>query len=298
MYYNGYKDISVAEICFDGGRAKGLSALLVRNGAMECVIVKDHALDIAQASYGGTGVSFISRNGLSAQKNDFAKNFEGGLLYTCGLDNISNCVSEVYTHGTLHTTPAENVYYEVKDSNVYVFGDVMSTGLFCDSLVLHRTLCITPNGVEVCDRIENTRALPSDYCLLYHCNFGAPFLEKGGEVKIDYLTREGLTPLARANDGTAGEITEPIAGAEEVVYYHTVKDGCAEYVNRRVGLGVKLTYNEQKLPVLLEWKSMAEDDYALGLEPATTRFDRFQKTPIGAKEAHTYTLNINFEQLK
>lgn len=298
MYYNGYEDISVSEVSFDSGRAKGLSALFVRNGAMECVIVKDHALDIAHAAFGGTGVSFISRNGLSAQKNDFAKSFEGGLLYTCGLDNISNCVPGLYTHGTLHDTPAENVCYEVKDGNVYVFGDVATTGLFCDSLILRRALCVTPSGVTVTDRIENTRAVPADYCLLYHCNFGAPFLEKGGEVKVNYLTREGLTPLARANEKTAGEITEPIAGAEEVVYYHTVKDGCAEYVNRRMGLGVRLTYDAQKLPVLLEWKSMAEDDYALGLEPATTRFDRFQKTPIGAKEAHTYTLNMNFERLK
>ena len=220
------------------------------------------------------------------------------MLYTCGLDNVSNCVSGVYTHGTLHGTPAENVCYEVKDGNVYVFGDVATTGLFCDSLILHRMLCITPNGVAVNDCIENTRALPADYCLLYHCNFGAPFLEKGGEVKIDYLTREGLTALASANESAAGEISAPIAGADEVVYYHTVEKGCAEYINRHIGLGVKLTYDAQMLPVLLEWKSMAEDDYALGLEPATTRFDTFQKTEIKAKDTHTYTLNINFEDLK
>lgn len=38
MYFNGYQDIGVFEICYDAGRARGLSALLVRNGAMECVI--------------------------------------------------------------------------------------------------------------------------------------------------------------------------------------------------------------------------------------------------------------------
>lgn len=297
MYHNGYNDISVFEISFDEGRAKGLSAYLVRNGQMECVIVKDHALDIAHAAFSGTGVAFISRNGLSSQKNEFAKSFEGGLLYTCGYDSISNCVEGVYTHGTLHGTPAENVRYDVKDGNVYVSGDVATTGLFCDSLVLHREICVTRNGVTVNDRIENTRGVDSSYCLLYHCNFGAPFLAKGGEVKFDYLTREGLTELARANETTASLITEPISNAEEVVYYHTVKTPCARYENKSLGLAVNVTYDKGKLPVLLEWKSMAEDDYALGLEPATTRFDTFKKTPISARETHNYTLNILFEKI-
>ena len=296
MYYKGYSDISVLEIAFNEGRAKGLSAYLVRNGQMECVIVKDHALDIAQASYAGTGVSFISRNGLNFHKNDFAKSFEGGLLYTCGYDSISNCVEGVYTHGTLHGTAAENVRYEVKDGKVYVRGDVATTGLFCDSLVLHREICVSKEGVVVNDSIENTRGVDASYCLLYHCNFGAPFLAKGGEVKIDYLTREGLTPLACENESTAAQITEPIPNAEEVVYYHTVKTPCARYENKALGLAVNITYDAEKLPVLLEWKSMAEDDYALGLEPATTRFDTFEKTSIAAHETHTYSLNIAFEK--
>lgn len=298
MYHNGYEDISVLEITFDTGRAKGLSALCVRNGSMECVIVKDHALDIAQAAFCGTGVSFISRNGLSFHKNEFAKSFEGGLLYTCGYDSVSNCVEGVYTHGTLHVTPAENVRYDVKDGNVYVSGDVATTGLFCDSLVLHREICVSKKGVLVTDSIENTRGVDAEYCLLYHCNFGAPFLSKGGEVKIDYLTREGLTPLAIQNESTASQITEPVSNAEEVVYYHTVKTPCARYENKELGLAVNITYDAKKLPVLLEWKSMAEDDYALGLEPATTRFDTFKMTPIAAHKTHIYNLNINFEKTK
>ncbi|MBQ3014796.1 MAG: DUF4432 family protein [Clostridia bacterium] len=297
MFYNGFNDISVFEFCFDVGKARGLAAIFVHNGPMECVVVKDHALDVAHAFYGGVGVAFVGRNGLSKQKDIFLKSFEGGLLYTCGLDNVSNCVSDVYTHGTLHVTPAENVHYDVRDGNVYVYGDVATTGLFGDSLILHRELCITRNGIVVNDRIENARAIPASYCLLYHCNFGAPFLEKNGKVKIDHISRDGVTELARTNATIAGDITEPIPGAEEMVYYHTVKKGCAEYINNRIGLGVRLTYDSRKLPVLLEWKSMAEDDYALGLEPSTTRFDNFQKTPINGKATHTYGLNIQFNRI-
>ena len=176
------------------------------------------------------------------------------MLYTCGLDSISNCVPGVYTHGTLHGTPAESVCYEVVEEGVLVRGEISVTGLFCDALTLHREICVQRDGITVRDRIENLRGVPADYCLLYHCNFGAPFLEKGGEVKIDYLTREGLTALARENEAVAGSISEPIPGAEEHMYYHTVATGRAEYVNPRLGLGVKGTYDAEKLPLLLRWK--------------------------------------------
>ena len=103
--------------------------------------------------------------------------------------------------------------------------------------------------------------------------------------------------MARTHEETSLNITDPIPGAEEVVYYHTVHEGKAEYVNPALGIGVQVLYDATKLPVILEWKSMAEDDYALGLEPSTTRFDCFRKTPIGGHETHTYTLQINFEHI-
>ncbi len=297
MYFDGYKDISVFDITFDSGKARGLSALLVRNGAFECVVVKDHALDIAHASFGGVGVAFVSRNGLSAKKDSFPKSFEGGLLYTCGLDSISNCAEGVYTHGTLHGTAAERVSYRVEDGKVYIRGDIPCTGLFIDGLTLHREICVCPDGVTVNDSLENVRGVPSDYCLLYHCNFGAPFLAEGGEVKIDYLTREGLTALAREKENEAGAITVPTPAQEENVYYHTVREGRAEYINRALGIAAAVTYDTARLPVLLEWKSMAQDDYALGLEPATTRFDTFKKTVIAPRDTHEYKVNIRFKAI-
>jgi hypothetical protein len=297
MYFNGYKDISVFDIVFDSGRAKGLSAYAIRNGAFECVIVKDHALDIAHASFMGTGVSFVSRNGLSRTRDTFPKSFDGGLLYTCGLDSISNCVEGIYTHGTLHWTAAERASYKIEDGCVTVFGDIPCTGLFCDSLVIHREIRVRCDGVSVTDKIENTRGVDAEYCMLYHCNLGAPLLAEGGEVKIDHITREGLTPLARENEYKATRITAPTPAEEENVYYHTVNEGRAEYINRALGIAAAVTYDADKLPVLLEWKSMAEDDYALGLEPATTRFDTFRMTPIGARETHEYNVNINFKKI-
>jgi len=116
-------------------------------------------------------------------------------------------------------------------------------------------------------------------------------------VKIDYLTREGLTPLAKENEYKAGLITSPTPAEEENVYYHTVKEGRAEYLNKKLGIAAAVTYDAQRLPVLLEWKSMAEDDYALGLEPATTRFDTFKMTPIVARATHEYKVNINFKKI-
>ena len=297
MYFNGYKDIFVADITFDSGKARGLGAFLVRNGEFECIVVKDHALDIAHASFCGTGVAFVSRNGLATARDTFVKSFEGGLIYTCGLDGVSNCESGVYTHGTFHGTVAENVSFVVERGAVVIKGDIPLTGLFSDELVVHREVRVEKCGVSVADNIENTRGVSAEYCLLYHCNFGAPFLEAGGEVSIDYLSREGLTQLARDKESEASAITAPVPADVETVYYHTVAKGEAKYINHRLGLAAAVSYDEKKLPVLLEWKSMAEDDYALGLEPASTRFDSFKKTAIAPREIHTHGVRIIFEKI-
>ena len=66
--------------------------ILVQNGALELLFNKDNALDIVWAKYKGVNLSFLSKNGLNDGARDFVGNFEGGFLYTCGMDNVSSCV--------------------------------------------------------------------------------------------------------------------------------------------------------------------------------------------------------------
>ena len=83
------------DICIDNKRC-----ILVQNGALEVLFNKDNALDIVWVKYKGVNVSFLSKNGLNDGTQDFTGNFEGGFLYTCGMDNVSSCVSGKPVHGS------------------------------------------------------------------------------------------------------------------------------------------------------------------------------------------------------
>ena len=47
-------------------------------------------------------------------------------------------------------------------------------------------------------------------------------------------------------------------------------------------------------PGTLEWKSMTSGDYALGIEPTTTRFDDFKMRTLAPNESKNYKIEIQF----
>jgi hypothetical protein len=69
------------------------------------------------------------------------------------------------------------------------------------------------------------------------------------------------------------EITAPVPGFREQVYYHALPadaQGLAavRLVNKRLGLAFKVTYRVAELPYLIQWKMMGQGEYVVGLEPA------------------------------
>jgi hypothetical protein len=63
--------------------------------------------------------------------------------------------------------------------------------------------------------------------------------------------------------------------------------------NRRLrgGLGVYLRYDARALPVYIAWRMMREGLYAIGLEPATTRFGE-QPALLEPGERRAYELEF------
>ena len=93
-------------------------------------------------------------------------------------------------------------------------------------------------------------------------------------------------------------ITAPVDGGDEHVYYHTLSKGCVRLNNPEKGVGVEMLYSVEDFPVTLEWKSMISGDYALGIEPSLTRFDRLEMQSLKPQENKTYTIKINFNKEK
>lgn len=286
-----------AQICFAQDIIiQDKRCILVRNGSLEFLFNKDNALDIVWANFKGVNLSFLSKNGLNDGTRDFTGNFEGGFLYTCGMDNVSGCVAEKPVHGSLHYTKADNAYHYEKDGALYVCGDVKESALFGKNLILHRQYKITADALEICDTVENADFADSEYVLLYHINYGYPFLDEGLQLDIPATQSDPLTEIAKKRQAEMLKITPPIDKNDEDVYYHTLAKGEVVLNNPDVGVRVTMEYDTADFPVTLEWKSMTSGDYALGIEPALTRFDRFTMQPIKAKSQKTYQIKIKFQQ--
>lgn len=295
---NAAQLISAYELQFETGSAKGKSVILVHNGKLEVMFSKSNALDILYAKFNGKNVSFLSKNGINDNEGQFDNRFEAGFLYTCGMDNIGSCVSGKPKHGSLHRTAAENVNISVADGKVIVSGIVKDTALFGKNLILSRRFVITENSVEINDAIENIAYVDDNYVMLYHINFGYPFLDEDLKIEMDSLIKsEGVTPYARENIGEQFKITPPIDGGEEQCFYNYLKEGKIRLINKPFGVKCTVDYDVNQLPLSVEWKSMVSGDYALGIEPTTTRFDKFQLLPVKKGETKRFNVKIGFSEI-
>lgn len=286
--------VSVREILLDGGEGAGKRCVLVHNGPLEVLLSKDNALDISYVRYKGENISFMSKNGLNGRTGEFTERFDGGFLYTCGTDNVSDCVKDRPVHGSLHLKKCDAFSYEIADGAVILKGVINDTALFGRNLKITRTYKISKNGIEISDNYENAAFTSCDYVLLYHMNFGYPFLDECLVMDIPYAKREARTDVAQAHIGEADRITYPVDGGDEDVYYHEMIEGRVKLFNPELNIGVEVTYSTEDFPYTLEWKSMISGDYALGIEPATTRFDTFKMRTLLPEEKKTYKLNVNF----
>ena len=284
--------ISVYDMEVKNGVACGKRIILVNNGVLEVAFNADNALDIAWVKYKGVNVSFLSKNGLNNNVGIFGEQFEGGFLYTCGLDNVSACDKTRPIHGSLHARKAENVNAITDNDKVIVSGDVYTTALKGINLKLHRKYVVTSNGISFNDTVINCGFTDSDYVLLYHVNFGYPFLDKDFILDFDAVSSFPANKTTNIEDCKV--ITDARPKESEKLYYHYLKDGVVIMKNPSLDIECVMEFDMKALPLLVEWKNLFEGDYVIGIEPATTRFDEYKKNPIKSGEEHKFSVSVKF----
>ena len=285
------------------GAAKGNTVIDICNGKLHFTLNADRGLDIYNLEYKGVNVSFKSGAGnvsprlAQSASYPFARYFAGGMLWTCGPDNIGD--GSVF-HGSFALTPAENVNivkcFEEGKYKVSVSGDIIFKQLFGCHIIIHRTVTTEYNSplVAICDSITNAGYKPEEYYLLYHYNFGYPFASDGAKI---FAPGEITARTAQAAAGIkdAETLCRPEPNFTEHVFYRKQEKGEAKIISP-LGMSCTVKYDITKLPWLIQWKSMAAGNYALGLEPSTSRLDEF-KTPLilqpGASEEYCTSLNFS-----
>jgi hypothetical protein len=336
------------------------------NGKYNLIIKQDKCLDIVRAEYAGENLAFISKHGSvsSALCNSgafgFANGFDGGFLYTCGLDNVGApaerngrlCVQ----HGSISQIPAENVSIEYGEKDgrwfVSVGGEMRYTALFGSKLILRRkiTLGYLSDEILLEDTVRNDGFADDEYMLLYHFNVGYPLLCENTSVSVSsvestdfandksrrnacvsgiektaYVSDKArrnacvsgiektayvndkarcnaavsgiektayVSDKARRNAAAVFRFEKPSPKTEEEVFVHTLR---AERQIAAVSNGrrtAEFCFDGRELPYLVQWKSAASGDYALGIEPSTVDLTDRKPVKIPAGDSHRFNIKI------
>lgn len=284
----------IEHLCYTNGAAQGMDLFRVRNGSgLEFCLTPGKCMDISQLSYKGINISGLTKNGIRSSSlctpavNEFDNYFSAGMLLTCGLLNTGDDCTEngIYQpiHGRIGITPAEQsyskCYWQGDDYILEAGGAVRESRAAAHNLLLTRVVktSIWSSELEITDTIENLDSEPEFILLLYHFNFGFPFLTP--DIKI--LIKEEMGSVAPRNEdaarciGSWDKITQPQDNEPENCFFHfpipDTQGVCrAGLENRELGIGAYITFEHEYLPVLTQWKSVRSGDYILGIEPGNS----------------------------
>lgn len=277
------------------GKQAGLRVIECDTGKIRFLLNESKALDVMQMYHCGQNISFVSKNGFSAAELPFLRRFEGGMVYSCGLDALGDMPGHEM-HGSLHNIPAQVTRAEFDGKEFIITARMADSALFGKNFVLTRTIR-TSLGSETFtleDELENCGTREEEFCLLYHTNVGYPMLDEGAEVVAELECAVPRTAWAAENLAERSKITAAVPNQEEMCYFLQFKMPKISLVNARLGKTFTLAWSGDTLPCFVQWKSMASGDYGLGLEPATTLLDEgFRYTPIAPGQKIRFGLSIS-----
>ncbi len=260
-------------------------------GGISAVILADRGLDLGPVWAAGHQVSWQSTTGVVHpayfHASDWLRSFHGGMLLTCGLQNVGLPSTDEGVshglHGRISHVPARNVTHRVVEEDgrlqAEVTGELRETDVFGSDLLLRRrfTLPMGETVVHVRDSVINQGYEPAGLMLLYHVNLGYPVVADGAVL---ITPPAEVTPrddnAARGMDERT-EFPAPRDGFVENVYRHELLPTddatvSASIVNPRFeptgGIGLTVSWDPRELPRMWQWRMLGPGMYVTGLEPA------------------------------
>ncbi len=281
----------IRPLVYAEGRASGLKAYEVKNGALCYKLMADKCLDMCELSYKGMNFSFLSKPGLQGRNacdaagDEAVRSIMGGMFFTSGVENVcAPCTVggvDYPMHGRMRATPGEHLcadaFWAADGYHLRASAEMREAALFGENMTLRRSVetVYGTKTVTVTDVFENQGFRDEPLMLLYHINLGWPFLDESLRL---YLPTRKVAPRDAEAEGHEGEydrMDPPKDGEPEYVFIHDLApeaDGTlrAVAVNEALGLGLEVAWNEENLPYFMQWKSVASGDYVIGLEPANS----------------------------
>jgi len=290
---------SVKNYIMTGGKANNTRAIDVINGkGLFMTLLPDRCMDIYQLIYKDSNINYISPTGVvhpayyDNRKLEFLRSFYAGFLTTCGLeticapcvDDINGAEEELGLHGRISNTPADNFYARIIEDTesgepeIIIAGVMNQARLFGDKYMLEREIKIYTheNKFEIRDTVKNTGFNKSPHQILYHLNYGYPFLDENIEINLPALETEPCDEHAAKDLAKWREFPPPQKNMQEQCYYHRLQtdaQGYAQYslYNPVLKKRVTVKYDAAPLDYFIQWKMPGESDYVLGLEPGNCK---------------------------
>jgi Domain of unknown function (DUF4432) len=289
-----------------GGRRDGVDLIVVDNGALRFSVVPTRGMGLWKGWFDGNRLGWDSPvtdgpihpafvNLAAVGGLGWLDGFDE-LLARCGLEN-NGAPFEVKTvkpdgseshatfglHGKIANLPATYVAVHVgaePPHEIVVEGHVQESRLFGPGIRMETRITTTPgsNFLVVRDEFVNLKDQPVEMQVLYHWNFGPPFLDEGARF---LAPTKSVTPRdSRAQQGIDRyEVYgRPEPGYTEQVYYHdlhtrsaVVGQTLALLRNHAGDKAVVLRFHKNQLPAFTLWKNTSglRDGYVTGLEPGT-----------------------------
>jgi hypothetical protein len=321
-----------------GGRRDGVDLIQVDNGVLSFSVLPTRGMGIWKGQYAGDHLGWESpvRDGPINPKfvNLMSKGGLGWLegfdelLVRCGLENNgapyevktshpdgSESHTTVGLHGKIANTPASVAAVRIEmepAESITIEGIVDEASLFSPQIRMATAITTTPgsNRVFIHDRYLNLGDSPSEMQVLYHWNFGAPYLEEGARlvaptqtvVPRDRRAQEGLDHYDVFGASTPG-FTEEVYFLE---LHGETQDGrtLAMLRNRMGNKAVVLRFARSALPAFTLWKNTGglRSGYVTGLEPATNYpnpkpFEQAHQRVVTLPPAATYDVETVLEVL-
>ena len=256
------------------------------NAGNECFFNVEpyRGFDISDFQYKNVKISYLAPCGVQHPNvftyapGNFQKHMFYGLLTTCGLENTGpdSCSQKsnefVSQHGSLNYSAAKDIDIKTDDETIYLRAKIEGNQYYKQQLVLERTISysIIDRSLKINDTVKNVGMDKEQVCLMYHFNFGSPFLSPDCKITIPYKSAapkdeyaqtriEELLTVCPSSDEERPHVFYLEFPKEE---YHKI-----QLENMQLHLRLNIISKSDNLPFVDIWKCFQKKQYVMAVEP-------------------------------
>ena len=294
---------SIRQVSLVGGKQEGVELLVIDNGAIRLTVIPTRGMGLLSVEHDGMRIGWqspvhevVHPKFINLESRDGLGWLEGfnEWMCRCGLESnghpgidkfITNTGEEsemkLTLHGKIANIPASTVKITVMKEAPYtitIAGRVDECMFYGPKLELHTSIAIEPGkpGFRISDTVHNRGAAEQEFEMIYHTNFGHPFVGKGASLMTPATSVRPFNEHAASGIQKYTTYQGPTPGFIEQVYLMELaggEDDRTEVLLRShdANRGISMKWSTKQLPYFTLWKNETalEDGYVTGLEPGT-----------------------------